>query len=288
VYPDSTAYVDWDLQGHRLVSTFLDPNFAGALIAVLLVMMVARLAFGIPVPAWKLVLLGGALCMTISRGAFMAFFAGALFIVCVRRPSRRLVRTAAITGAVMLPALPGVIAYAISYNKFEVDASALTRVVSWLAALETLRDHWLIGVGFNTYGFAQRAYGREIIGTSGFGLDGGLLFVAVMTGVVGVVLYVGMLGAIWRRARRTWRNAALPAESRALALGAVAAAVVLLVQSAFLNSLLYPFLMETAWVVWGLASVAARGPAEATESDVETEDRQAPRGPVLLALGGVR
>ena len=32
IYPDARLYLDWDPQGHRLVSTFLDPNFAGAFI----------------------------------------------------------------------------------------------------------------------------------------------------------------------------------------------------------------------------------------------------------------
>ena len=34
VYPDSRPYLDWDIQGRRLVSTWLDPNYAGAFIAI--------------------------------------------------------------------------------------------------------------------------------------------------------------------------------------------------------------------------------------------------------------
>jgi hypothetical protein len=66
-----------------------------------------------------------------------------------------------------------------------------------------------------------------------------------------------MLGSVVRRCRRIWRDAAMTADDRGLAIGVAAATVALVVHSVFLNSLLYPFLMEPFWVVWGLTFVIA-------------------------------
>lgn len=263
VYPDSRVYVDWDAQGHRLVSTFLDPNFAGAFIVMGLLLGLARLSCGAPVARWKLVLLFAALVLTVSRSAVLALIAGVGVILLVRGLSRRLLRLGGLVGALSVPFLPLIISYAVSFNKFDIDASALTRVVRWLEALVVLADNPVIGVGFNTYGFVRDTYGFGNIGNASFGLDGGLLFIAVMTGGVGVLLYVGMLRAVLRRCRRIWRAVGeTTPEERALALGTAACTVALVVHSAFLNSLLYPFLMEPLWVLAGLTfAIAGRGPA---------------------------
>ena len=66
VYPDSIPYVDWDPQGHRLVSTLLDPNFAGALVAVGLLLDLGAAAAGVAVPRWRPLLLFAALAATAS------------------------------------------------------------------------------------------------------------------------------------------------------------------------------------------------------------------------------
>jgi len=42
VFPDAALYTQWDPQGRRLVSTFLDPNLAGGLIVVALLLACAR------------------------------------------------------------------------------------------------------------------------------------------------------------------------------------------------------------------------------------------------------
>ncbi|HEX7242952.1 MAG TPA: O-antigen ligase family protein [Longimicrobiaceae bacterium] len=260
VYPDSGVYVDWDLQGHRLVSTFLDPNFAGALIVVGLLVLLARMSCGVPVASWKLLLLFAALFMTVSRGAVLAFATASLLIVATRGISRRMVRFAAVFVLALIPALPRLIDFALSYNKFSVDTSAMTRVVSWVRAITILADHPVIGIGFNTYGFVQEKYGFKILGNASFGIDGGLLFIAVMTGVVGVSLYTGMIVSVVRRCRAVWRDAARTPADRGLCLGTAAATVALVVHSAFVNALLYPFLMEVLWVLWGLTFLVRSAP----------------------------
>lgn len=264
VYPDSVNYTDWDPQGHRLVSTFLDPNFAGAFIAMVLLLYMARMAYGVEIARWKLFVLFVALGLTVSRGAVIGFIAGTILILRVRGLSKGLLRFVAFGTVFMLVALPLLIQYAITYNKLTFDASAMTRVVGWLTGMEVFAQHPIIGVGFNTYGFVQaKLFGNGVFRAS-FGLDGGLLFVAVLTGVVGVALYAGMIVSAMRRCRRIWRDATRSAEERAFGLGVGALSVGILVHSFFLNTLFYPFLMESLWVLWGLTLTLSRSdrPAE--------------------------
>lgn len=268
VYPAAQVGHDWDYQGHRLVSTFLDPNFAGALIVMALLVAIARLAYGAREPLWRPLLLLLALAMTVSRSSVLAFLAGLAMIAIVRGPSRRVLRLLLVSTLLMLPALPFLIRYASTLNKFTVDASALARLSAWLRGIEIFADNPVFGVGFNSYGFVQRAYGHDISGASAFGLDGGLLFIAVTTGLVGVALYAGMIAAVVSRCRRTWRNPECSAGQRGLALGVSAATLALVLHSVFVNSIIYPFLMEPLWVLWvisrtgpGAESISSGAPA---------------------------
>lgn len=255
VYPESEAYLDWDVQGHRLVSTILDPNLAGGLIVIPLMILLARRAYGAPASTWKLIVFAAALLMTVSRSSFLAAVVGLITILCVTGISRRLLRTGAFLLLLLIPALPLLLQFAAGFNKFSFDGSALARVVSWARAFEILKDSPILGVGFNTYGFVQESYGYEATGSGSFSLDGGLIFIVVMTGAVGLILYVSLLTVIIRRCRRVWRAVELSPEDRSFALGTAASTIALVVHSIFLNSLLLPFIMEPLWIIWGISYV---------------------------------
>lgn len=276
VYPDSAVGIDWDYQGRRLVSTFLDPNFAGALIAMILLVEIAMVTLGAKIALWKLLLLGAGLVLTVSRSSMLAFMVGALFVVAARGLSRRLLKLGGGAAILLIPILPWAVQYAASLNKFTLDPSALGRLYHWVRALQMLAEHPLIGVGFNTYGYVQQAYDFGVEGASAFGLDGGLLFIAVMTGAVGVSIYTAMLVVVIRKCRRVWRNSSMPHAERGLALGAAAATLALVVHSVFVNSLILPFLMEPLWLLWALSGVVDRGSAVPEEEPRSLVLRLAP------------
>lgn len=259
IYPQGPDYIIWDYQGRRLVSTLLDPNFAGILIAFPLLVYVARLSFGVPVRGWKMALLLAALLLTLSRGAVLAFGVGVLVIVAVRGVRARLARAAGLVALAALPFLPALVGFALSFKKFSIDASAMARVQSWLRAITVIADNPVVGVGFNTYPYVRRAYGWAVADNlPAGGLDGGLLFVTVLTGFVGLALYIGLLGLVAARCRRLWRDGHAPPESRALALGTAAATVALVLHSVTVNSLLLPYLMEPLWLMAGIVFLHAR------------------------------
>jgi O-antigen ligase len=252
VYPESRAYLDWDIQGHRLVSTVLEPNIAAAMLLLGLLVQLAQISVGVRVPRWRPLLLFLALVLTLSRSGALGLAAGVATILLVRGLSKRLLRWILVVSALVLVALPKLVTFAAAYGKFSTGGSAAARVLSWVQALRVFRDHPVFGIGFNTFGFVQERYGYVRFGTAAYSSDGGLLFIAVLTGVVGVSVYVWMLSSIMRRCRTIWRDHAIPAEHRGLAIGTAAVIVGLCFDSVFVNSLLTTFVMEPFWILCAL------------------------------------
>jgi O-antigen ligase len=260
VYPDSRAS-DWDAQGHRLVTTVLDPNLAASMILLVLLVQLAQIACGAKVAWWQPATFLLALTLTLSRSGLLAFVAGVIVILFARGISLRLLRLFGIILFFSTALVPRLISLLQAYARFDVGAgsSAGTRVFAWLVAFETIARHPVIGVGFNTYGYVKNDMGIELSGASAYGSDGGLIFATVMTGLVGLCFYVCMLAAVFARCRRLWRRLDLNAEQRGLAIGVAAGIVALCVHSLFANSLFTTFVMEMMWVLWGLTFVLAKG-----------------------------
>ena len=267
-----------DPQGRRLVSTLLDPQLAGGLLAFGLLFFVARAAEGLPTSRLPLLVLSAALLLTLSRSAILGFAAGVAVIVAVRGFSAGLRRLALIGAALLLPVLPALVAFATDFNKLGVDGSALQRLIPWLRSVTMIKDAPVVGVGFNAAAHAQRAYGWTAVGGSDVSMDGGLLFIAVMTGLAGLSAFLLMLHALWRAARRTWRSPAQDPAQRAFAIATVAGTMAVVMQSFFTNSLLTPWLMLPMWVAW--ARVVVNAPVVAA-----ARSRRSSITPRLRALG---
>ena len=260
VYPDSGGgTTEWDVQRNRLVSTILEPNVAAGMIVIVLLGQIARLAFGARTPLWKPILLFGALAMTLSRSGALAFAIGVVFITLVRGLSKRVMRFFAVVFVLLLLSLPRLIEFGSEYHRFGVsDGSAMARVEAWRRAIITFAQHPWFGIGFNTYGYVQERLGFPRASAASYSTEGGLLFIAVMTGVVGLVVYLVMLWLALRRCRRGWLDPRSTPSERSMFVGTAAATIAILVQSVFVNSLLVPFVMEALWMLWGLSFLADR------------------------------
>ena len=255
--PAGGAHKGWDVQGRRLVSTLLDPNFAGILVVIALLLELAREAERVRTRPWKLPLLLVAVLLTLSRSSLLGLAAGTAVLVLARGVNRRL-SGIVLAGALLLaPFLTVLLRFAEGFNKLGLDASAAQRFVPWSRAIIMMGDHPWLGVGFNAIGPAQAAYGWQPIGGADVSFDGGLLFVGAMTGLTGALVYSGMLASCVMTCRLVWRRSA-DAEVRALAAGTAASTVAVVVHSLFANSLLLPFVMQVLWVLWGTVTVIAR------------------------------
>lgn len=253
-----TAPNEWDAQRNRLVSTILEPNVMAGLIGAVLLVQLSRMAFGVKVALWKPLLLFAALLLTLSRGGLLSFVVGGTVILVVRGLTKRLARLGAIAVALLILASPWIAEFAKQYGRFSVsDGSALARVAKWQLAISAFLESPWFGVGFNTYGFVQEHRGFERLGAHSYSSEGGLLFIAVMTGLVGLTVYLAMLWCVLRRCKRGWVDRRASPEERGLFLGVGAATLAVLVNTLFVNTLLVPFMMELLWVLWGLTFIAA-------------------------------
>jgi hypothetical protein len=260
VYPSAREYIDWDPQGHRLVSTVLDPNIAAAMLLLVLLVLLGQIAAGARMRWWQAGLLLAALTLTLSRSGILSLAVGLGVLLLARGISTRLLKLFGVVLFFSITIIPRLISLAQSYARFDVGegTSAGTRVLAWLTALEVIWQHPLIGVGFNTYGYVKASMGLGLSGSSSYGSDGGLLFAAVMTGGIGLAIYVMMLAAVIRKCRSIWRSERYDAESRGTAMGVAAGVVAICVHSLFANSLFTTFVMEMMWVSWGMIAVIGR------------------------------
>jgi hypothetical protein len=263
VHPGSRPIIDWDPQRNRLVSTMLDPNYAGVLIVVGALLWGTRVLAGAAVRWWEGVILGAALILTLSRGAILAAVCAAAAITVAHGVSRRALRIGIVAGLVFLAASPFVLNFALEFNKLSIDASALTRLVLWQRNFVLIADHPVLGIGFNTTGFVSAHYGWPTVAASRFGLDGGLLFIAALTGLVGAVAFTGCLVAIVRSARRSWRDALASPDERAVALAALGSVVAVMVHSLFATTVTLPLVLAPCWLIWSLPRVYRRARAVA-------------------------
>jgi hypothetical protein len=278
--PDAVLYETVDPQGHRLVSTILEPNIAAAMLMTVLLVQIAQLAFGGEVRRGRLWLLVIAFALTLSRSGAAGFIVGMTLILLARGLGARLLRFVGTGVFLILISLPGLIPFAMKYEKFNVvgGSGIAARMFAWERALATFVEHPWFGIGFNTYGFVQQRQGIPRTGAASYATEGGLLFIAVMTGVVGLAVYCVMLGLVLRRCRwvRLATNA-LPRD-RGLAVGTAAATIAVIVHSVFVNSLTTPFVLFPLWTLWGLVFVtAARLKADSLDGAPARSPLPAPR-----------
>lgn len=263
VYQDARAF-NWDEQGHRLISTVLEPNIAGTMLMVAVLIHIARVTVGAPVRWFRVLVIFTAFTLTISRSAAIGAIIGMMVILGAHGLSRRLARMLLAGGIVLALVSPLLIRFLIMYGKFSVGegTSAAARVTTWLQAIRIVSDYPLFGVGFNAYRQALEHYGETIMGASSYGSDGGLLFIMALTGIVGLTVYCMMIGQVVARCRSIWRDTSVPPSHRGIALGTGAATVGMVFASTFVNALLTTFVMEILWVTWGLTFVIARAQRE--------------------------
>lgn len=232
----------WDEHMYRMFSVFLDPNFAGAFFGLFFLFLVNLLVgknnifIGI-----LLVLTLGAIFLTFSRSALiMLIVSSAILFVFLNKK----IWIALLLGIVF-------VALVISSKYFDIENINLFRIVSSEARLETSKNAITIignqpvfGVGFNAYRYVQLRYGfrndkAEVISHADSGVDNSILFILATTGIVGFLFYVLMWIRIIKR-------------SNALV---VASVIGVLIDSLFVNSLFYIYIMFWLWVIIGLGEI---------------------------------
>ncbi|MBI5122680.1 O-antigen ligase family protein [Candidatus Roizmanbacteria bacterium] len=268
----SFYYLGWDEHMHRIFSTFFDPNFAGAFY-VLYVLFVAgilyknfqnrhtdmsriRIMESLMLPrmtvAWILSFVLAisliAVFLTFSRAAILMLIFGALIFFTLINKKRLIIFLVGLILLFIIIASPKF--YDENMNLFR-EASSKARIVNYEFALRVIKDHLLIGVGFNTYRYAKLEYGirerMDMPSHADAGVDNSFLFVLATTGIIGFVAYIWMWIVILKKALF------LHKKRRSMAAIVVVSSIfAIFINALFINSLFFAPLMLWMFMIIGL------------------------------------
>lgn len=236
ILPDFTKLdpsLGWDPHQNRLASTFFDPNFVGAYLAISFILLIDSLFTHRRLTMWTIIallIISVGIVLTFSRSAWL--MTGVAIILYGFFKKRILILVAL---AIMFLAYYSVprIQTRISGTTDPAD-SAQFRVQSWNNTLKIIKDYPILGVGFNTLRYVQKDYGfyneDTYLSHAAAGSDSSILFVMATTGIVGLLIF--MLG-ILVPVLKTGNNLFI---YKTVILS-------LLIESQFINALFYPQIM---------------------------------------------
>mgnify|MGYP000152574266 CR=1 FL=1 len=239
----------WDPHKMRIVSSFLDPNFVGIVFVFLASFSLSKYLFRKNLVLLFVFLLSSiAVLLTFSRSSYLAFLCALLVIGVLK--SFKITSFAILIfllSFIFIPQARERVAGAITF-----DETAKARIESWQKALLVFKDHFWVGVGFNTYRYSQASYGffendQDLGGHSGAGSDSSLLLVAATTGVFGLGAFIWILISIYKTVAKSSKRSFV-------ALGTLASFIGLVVHSQFVNSLFFPQIMLLFWFFVGIVA----------------------------------
>jgi len=253
LYPDARPYVDYDPQGHRLVSTFLDPNIAAGFLLIPTIIGLSFWAHGVKRWTVPLIVLLIAFAATVSRGGAVGFVVGVFFLFkAMGSLNRKVLKTSLVIIIVLLSLYPLLSTEIVELNRFSLDdGSAMARLAEWKLATDVIRDNWIVGIGFNTFGYIWPEYGPAREGGSAFGMENDFIMILMLTGIVGFAVYFRMymtmlqpLADLRDKVNGSW--------DQAFGRGVWAATLGVTASSFFTTLILYPQIMAILWILWAL------------------------------------
>lgn len=247
-YPDlrNLEYLGWDPHYYRLFSTFLDPNFAGIILVLTILLGWYVRSF---LSKWMWVVFLGVtvltLYLTYSRSSFLAFLAALTVIGIIKSHLRNILILALLVmvGMVFIPKPGG------DTLRLDRMESTLARLGNWKESIVLFQSSPVFGHGFNTLRYVQE---KSDTGTSfsraASGVDSSVLFILVTTGIAGLAAYVWLVIRSATLAKETYALS----RTRELAIVVAASGAAIAVHSLFSNSAFYPWVMVWMWILLGV------------------------------------
>lgn len=227
----------WDPHYFRNVSTFLDPNFAGAYFVLTLLLLLTSKRLPQPLRGFAMAVVYLALLTTFSRSSYLMFLVSSLALSFLKKERQMAFYTILLFLGLML----GFYIYTITISQprhIDRTQSAQFRLNTWQQGFEIFKHSPILGVGFNSYRYAVREYSlgnSQFLKTRGSSTnDSSLLYVLATTGIIGFLSYVLLLTSLIKSGLKS--NFSL-----------IAALFGLLIHSLFANSLFYPFIL--IWIL---------------------------------------
>jgi probable O-glycosylation ligase (exosortase A-associated) len=141
-----------------------------------------------------------AVLMTYSRGAMLSLVVTSplLAIRCRRRKQIAALAAVLVFVAIPLMAGPGIRERFFTLKDNEIDESANSRRKSWNAAWNMALDNPILGVGIRNANLFSYDYGADMVGRT---IHSQYLQIAADNGLVGLGLYLAMIGSVWMDTR---------------------------------------------------------------------------------------
>lgn len=223
------AVSNWDDHYYRLVSTFLDPGFTGAiLVAGLMIACESMRIKNEFLRITTLIILYVAMALTYSRATYLMYLVG-FGVIGWYKKSVKIFLIAALVLAVTIPLLPKSTGEGTKLNR---ENSVIARVENWKQSITIWAKYPIFGVGYGAYNSVSKA---KLDSHSRAGADSSLLLVLATTGIIGFVSYLWLIGRIWIIGKRNTIFVAIFCG--------------VLVHSWFNNTLFYPWAMECLWII---------------------------------------
>ena len=230
----------WDPHYFRTVSTFLDPNFLGGFLSLVLLLILSEFE---KTKKDKKLLITFLVCFlalvtTFSRSATICFLSGSIFLAFFNK-SKRLFLMTILFSLVFGIAFLGYRQFISAPRNIDRGASASYRLNTYDEGLQVFHHSPVSGVGFNSYRFALSKYHLASISVinshGGSTNDSSLLYILATTGIVGFVFYI--LGALFllKSSSSTYFRSAFLA---------------IIIQSFFINTLFYPWILLWIFLTW--------------------------------------
>lgn len=255
-YPNlrNLYYLGWDEHLYRLFSTLLDPNFAGTVL-VLSFLLLLGLSFNFFKNNKRnmfLFLLTLSIInlyeiyLTYSRSAIAMLVVSLIFFLLLLG-KKKLILSALVILILIILIIP---------KSFQTEGTNLLRIASVNARLDSInnsigiiKDNPILGVGFNAYRYAQHRYGFLDGGAwktthAGAGTDNSFLFVLATTGLIGFISFIYLLFSIFK--------VAIKKRNKMVSIILISSLAGLIINSMFINSLFYIFIMEWIWILAGV------------------------------------
>lgn len=249
LFPDFSfmAQYGWDPHQGRLLSTWYDPNFLGGFLGLAAIIVLSRiLVFLKETKSWQnkniilvfswiigLSIIVGALMLTYSRSALLAFLIGVSIVTILI--SRRTFFLVIIILAIIVMSNPRL--QARIQGAMQVDVTASLRIQSWLQTLDDIDKNPIWGIGYNTIKY-QTIVPSEL--NSASGRDSSLLTLWLTGGIIGLSLFIII---IFNSIIKAWQQLSKSGLERTWGVAIIGGWALILVHSMFVNSIFFPHIL---------------------------------------------
>ncbi|MGH7202888.1 MAG: O-antigen ligase family protein [Candidatus Levyibacteriota bacterium] len=271
LYPSlrNLFYQGWDEHLYRLFSSFLDPNFAGTFLVLYFIFLLGLLFQNIQnrhsgksnlqyrdpgqarmtlirVCHFSLIAITLiAIFLTYSRSAFLMLVVSGITFFSLLQKRRFIFILIGLLALFVLIISPYF--YIENLNLFRVRSS-MARLATDQHALLVIRDHPVVGVGFDAYRYAQEKYHfqkepSKFPDHADAGVDMSLLFVIATTGIVGLAAYCYLWFTLLKASRQKQMG-----KQNMQGIVVFSSSIGLFVNALFINSLFFPAIMMWMWL----------------------------------------